>query len=105
MLFRARAQAALISLAHTTLAAADGGLFALALGDLCPVGDGAGVNTNRVTNGFIGVTLLAHAQGSSAFFALFLGTEFAGIGFHSGGLSYMPYLIALIIVAMWNGSL
>lgn len=71
--FLAVAQTAAFPLAYTTLAAADGSPFALALGDLSPVGNLAGMNANRFANSLVGVTLLTHAQGRSTFFALFWG--------------------------------
>tara|TARA_Y100000004_G_C8861646_1_gene389348 strand:+ start:573 stop:881 length:309 start_codon:yes stop_codon:yes gene_type:complete len=49
------------TLAHTTLAAGYGSLFAFMFCDLRPVSNSAGVNTNRFANSLVGVTLLTHA--------------------------------------------
>ena len=48
--FLAGAQTAAITLAHTTLAAGNGSLFAFMFCDLRPVSNSAGVNTNRFAN-------------------------------------------------------
>lgn len=75
-------EATAADLAHTPLPPGNGGSRTLVLCELRPVSDRTRMYVNRLANGLIGVTLLAHAQGGGALFALFLRAECAGICFH-----------------------